>query len=62
MHSHLEMMFAIQCDDSFYVLTPEQSAELMRQTPRLIGHDPILLVYDLHVPPGKKGAATAVFA
>ncbi len=53
-HSHLETMFAIQCDESFYVLTPEQSAKLMRQAPRLIGHDPILLVYDLHVPPGKK--------
>jgi hypothetical protein len=52
--SHLETMYAIQCDDSFFVLTPEQSAELMRQAPRLIGHDPILLVYDLLAPPGKK--------
>ena len=39
--------------DAFYVLTPEQSAELMKRTPHLIGHDPIILVYDLFAPPDR---------
>ena len=34
--------------DSLYVLTPEQSVEVLRNAPYEIGHDPIILVYDLY--------------
>jgi hypothetical protein len=52
--SHLATMFSIERDDAFYVLSPEQSAAMMKQTPRLIGHDPFILVYDLFAPPDRK--------
>jgi hypothetical protein len=52
--SHMATMFNIEKDDAFYILSPEQSAELMKQAPRLIGHDPIILVYDLYAPPNRK--------
>jgi hypothetical protein len=53
-HSHLTTMFGFQKQDSFYVLSPEQSVEILRRSPRLIGHDPIILVYDLLPPPNRK--------
>ena len=39
--------------DSLYVLTAEQSVEVLRHAPYEIGHDPIILVYDLYAPPGE---------
>jgi hypothetical protein len=36
--------------DSLYILTPEQSVEVLKQAPYEIGHDPIILVYDLYAP------------
>lgn len=53
-HVRLATMFSIEREDSFYVLTPEQSTELMKRNPHLIGHDPIILVYDLHAPANRK--------
>jgi hypothetical protein len=53
-HSHLTTMFGFQKDDAFYVLSPEQSVEILRRAPHLIGHDPIILVYDLAPPPNRK--------
>ena len=32
----------------------EQSVEILRRAPRLIGHDPIILVYDLQPPPNRQ--------
>jgi hypothetical protein len=49
--SHLALVFSLVKQDGFYLLSPEQSVEVMRRAPRLIGHDPILLVYDLYAPP-----------
>ena len=37
----------------FYILSPEQSVEIIKRTPNLIGHDPIILVYDLYAPPSR---------
>ena len=34
--------------DSLFVLTPEQSVEVLKHAPYEIGHDPIILVYDLY--------------
>jgi hypothetical protein len=34
--------------DSLYELSPEQSAEILRHDPALIGCDPTLIVYDLY--------------
>jgi len=36
--------------DLLFVLTPEQSVEVMKHAPYEIGHDPIILVYDLYKP------------
>jgi hypothetical protein len=52
--ARLATMFSIERPDAFYVLTPEQSVELMKRAPHLIGHDPIILVYDLHAPSNRK--------
>ncbi len=41
--------------DSLYILTPEQSVEVLKQAPYEIGHDPIILVYDLYAPNCKDG-------
>ena len=53
-HSHLSMFFNLEQHDAFYVLSPEQSVEIIRSSPLLIGHDPIMLVYDLHAPANRK--------
>lgn len=52
--SHLPLMYEYQRQDSLYLLTPEQSIELLKRAPEAIGHDPIVAVYDRYVTPGKK--------
>ena len=52
--SHLATIARFEDQDAFYILTPEQSIALIKQAPRLIGHDPIILVYDRYAPPGRK--------
>src|SRR6516165_1871443 len=49
--SHLPTLLNFEKEDDFYILSPEQSVQLLKQTPNLIGHDPIILVYDLYAPP-----------
>ena len=49
-HSHLSLFFNFENQDSFYILSSEQSVEILRTAPHLIGHDPIILVYDLRAP------------
>ena len=46
--SHLRHYFEYQGRDSFYELTPEQSAVVLKQDPVLIGCDPTIVVYDLY--------------
>ena len=53
-HSHLSLFFSFENKDSFYVLSPEQSIEILRGVPHLIGNDPIILVYDLRAPNDRK--------
>ncbi len=38
--------------ESIYVLSYEQSAELLKLDPAAIGYDPTILVYDLYARPG----------
>jgi hypothetical protein len=52
--SHLSLFFSFEKQDSFYILSPEQSIEILRGAPHLIGNDPIILVYDLHAPDDRK--------
>ena len=52
--SHLALMFSLEKYDTFYILSSEQSLELIKRAPHLIGHDPIILVYDLHAPANRK--------
>jgi hypothetical protein len=40
--------------DLLFILTPEQSVEVLRNAPYEIGHDPIILVYDLYAPDRSK--------
>ena len=46
--SHLPTLHQYQKQDSLYILTTEQSVEILRREPALIGRDPTLLLYDLH--------------
>jgi hypothetical protein len=52
--SHLKALMRLECHDEMYILTQDQSCALIKSVPRLIGHDPIILVYDLHPPPERK--------
>jgi hypothetical protein len=44
--SHLPLMYEYQRQDSLYILTHEQSIQLLKLAPDAIGHDPIVAVYD----------------
>ncbi len=49
--AHLRSLFDIggyHTQDSLYELTPQQSAEILKQDPVLIGCDPTIIVYDLY--------------
>lgn len=52
--SHLSVFFGIDSQDSYYVLSREQSVEIIKRAPHLIGHDPIILVYDVRAPGDRK--------
>jgi hypothetical protein len=52
-HSHLPVLYAYQKQDSLYILSREQSIEILRREPMLIGRDPTVLVYDLFAPRGE---------
>ncbi len=47
------MIREFQNSDPLYVLSREQSIELIRNNPDLIGKDPIILVHDLHAKGGR---------
>jgi hypothetical protein len=44
--SHLRLLFEFHRHDSLYELTPQQSLEILKQDPALIGCDPTIVVYD----------------
>ncbi len=52
--SHLPLLYEYQSQESLYLLTPEQSVEILKRAPEFIGHDPTVLVYDLCAPAGRK--------
>src|SRR5487761_2115015 len=52
--SQLPLIYEYQSQDSLYLLTPEQSVDVLRQAPDFIGRDPTILVYDLHPIEGRK--------
>jgi hypothetical protein len=50
--THLRSLFDIggyHTHDNLYELSPQQSAEILKHDPVLIGHDPTIVVYDLYV-------------
>jgi hypothetical protein len=53
-HSHLSLFFSFESQDSFYILSSEQSIEIIRGAPHLIGNDPIILAYDVRAPDDRK--------
>lgn len=52
--SHLPMYFGAHNPDPLYILSREQSVEILKREPNLIGNDPIVIVYDLYPPPPGK--------
>jgi hypothetical protein len=46
--THLRMVFEYHPHDSLYELTPQQSVEVLKRDPTLIGCDPTIIVYDLY--------------
>lgn len=52
--SHIATIAGFEKQDSIYILTPEQSIAVIKNSPKLIGHDPIILVYDRYAPSDRK--------
>jgi hypothetical protein len=44
----LPMIYQFNQQDTLYILSPEQSIEILKRAPELIGHDPTILVYDVY--------------
>lgn len=53
--THLPLMYEYHKQDTLYLLSPEQSIEILKREPKLIGHDPSIIVYDLYAPAEKSG-------
>lgn len=53
-HSHLKPLMSVETKEAIYILSREQSYDLMKKSPQLIGHDPIILVYDHYAHPDRK--------
>lgn len=53
---YVPTLFTAHTKDSLFILTPEQSVEILKVAPKAIGHDPIILVYDLYGTSGKESA------
>jgi hypothetical protein len=47
-HEHVPQMHQLHPQDSLYILDRQQSLEVIRLLPELIGRDPVVLVYDLY--------------
>jgi len=47
-HENVPHMHQLHPQDSLYILDRQQSLEVIRLVPELIGHDPVILVYDLY--------------
>jgi hypothetical protein len=54
-HTHLPLLYQYHRQDTLYILTPEQSIEVLKQAPDTIGHDPIVVVYDLFASENSQG-------
>ena len=52
--SHLKPLMSLERKEAMYILSQEQSFELIKRSPHLIGHDPIILVYDHYAHPNRK--------
>jgi len=46
----LSTLYEHNVQDTLYILTQQQSIEVLKNAPEAIGHDPIIVVYDLFVP------------
>ena len=47
-HENIPHMHQLHPQDSLYILDRQQSLEVLRLIPELIGKDPVILVYDLY--------------
>jgi len=46
--SHVRLLHQLHTQDSLYVLSPEQSMEIIKRDADLIGCDPTIIAYDLY--------------
>jgi hypothetical protein len=44
--THIPLLYQYNRQDTLYILTPEQSVEVLKHVPETIGHDPIVAIYD----------------
>jgi len=44
--THIPLLHQYNRQDTLYILTPEQSVEVLKHVPDTIGHDPIIAMYD----------------
>jgi len=47
--TRLKTLYEHNLQDTLYILTEQQSIEVLKNAPEAIGHDPIIVVYDLYV-------------
>ena len=54
--ARLKTLYEHNLQDSLYILTEQQSIAVLRNAPEAIGHDPIIVVYDLFVSKAHKSS------
>jgi hypothetical protein len=52
LHENVPLFHHYYPQDPVYVLTKEQSVKLLKRAPECIGHDPMVLMYDIYTPKG----------
>ena len=52
--THIPLLHQYNRQDTLYILTPEQSVEVLKHVPDTIGHDPIVAMYDKYGSHSKK--------
>jgi hypothetical protein len=54
LREHIKLFQEFHPQDPLYILTREQSVQILKAAPEHIGRDPMVIVYDLYSPPESK--------
>lgn len=52
LHQNIRLFYHYHPQDPVYILTKGQSIKLLKRAPECIGHDPMVLMYDIYTPKG----------